>query len=230
MKIRILIGLSLLVILTGVYLAQETTPVAEVDCSPEAIAQQQQFWVDVMQSSITNNSDTANSDMFNAGLALQQLALTCGYAPTQQQTDTSIHLTLRIASLPTIIEATSVGTDIEVIMEQLPTVFGDSFNGQLLYNGIENGLDGGSLGCLGCHNGENAPSVEGTWTRVNDERLLDPTLADYSVERYLVESILHPNDYIVEGYQPELMPDNFGRRMDLQQLADLVAFLNSQDQ
>ena len=43
------------------------------------------------------------------------------------------------------------------------------------------------------------------------------------------ESILAPNAYISPGYPANAMPQNFGERLDLQQLADLVAYLESQD-
>jgi hypothetical protein len=64
---------------------------------------------------------------------------------------------------------------------------------------------------------------------VDEIRLLDPALADYSIRRYLVESILHPQAYLVPDYA-NVMPPNYGSRLDLQQLANLVAFLESQDQ
>ena len=137
---------------------------------------------------------------------------------------------LSFATVAEIIAANSVGTDIEAILAELDTVHGDLSNGQLLYNDIETGLDGSVLGCLNCHNGTTAPATEGTWTRVDEIRLNDPALADYDVRRYLVESIIHPNDYVVPEFIPNLMPANFGSRLDIQMLADIVAYLESQDQ
>jgi len=50
------------------------------------------------------------------------------------------------------------------------------------------------------------------------------------VRRYLVESIVQPNAYVVPNYLPNLMPPNMGTRLDAQMLADIVAYLESQDQ
>ncbi|MCY4526778.1 MAG: hypothetical protein OXB89_09230, partial [Anaerolineaceae bacterium] len=81
-----------------------------------------------------------------------------------------------------------------------------------------------------CHNlATVAPPTEGTFTRVENTRLADPNLAAYSAEHYIVESILAPNAYVVEGYPANNMPQNFGERLDAQLLADLVAYLSSQD-
>lgn len=111
----------------------------------------------------------------------------------------------------------------ERIVQDLGTVTGDPNNGQSLYNG--------ALACSACHaNVSVAPPTEGTWTRANDTRLQDPALAGYTVEHYLVESIIVPNAYIAPGYPANAMPQNFGERLDIQQLADLLAYLQSHDE
>lgn len=176
------------------------------------------------------SADTAAERALTLSLALQERVAACGYTPTTDVRDALIRGTLAFATLRDVIAATSVGSDTDVAIREIETLMGDSFNGSLLYNGLVDGLDGGALGCAGCHNGETAPLVEGTWTRVEEIRLLDPALAGYDDVRYLVESIVHPNAYIAEGYDPNLMPDNFGNRLDAQQLADLIVFLQSQDQ
>lgn len=167
---------------------------------------------------------------YQCALYLQAAALDAGYEPQPEQLDQAISLVLRVASLREIIAATSVGSDTDAALAAILERGGDPFNGELLYNGLVNGLDGIPLGCVGCHNGQTAPLAEGTWTRVDEVRLLDSALAGYSVERYLVESILHPNAYIAPGYMANLMPDNYHARLDVQQLADVVAYLMSQDQ
>jgi mono/diheme cytochrome c family protein len=115
--------------------------------------------------------------------------------------------------------------DLAALTAELMTLTGDPQNGQTLYNS-------GRLACAGCHTGPSAgviaPALEGTWTRVVEERLTEPRFAGYSGEQYLVESILLPNAYIVPSYT-DAMPDDFGQRLDIQMLADLVAFLKSQD-
>jgi nitric oxide reductase subunit C len=82
-------------------------------------------------------------------------------------------------------------------------------------------------GCSACH------------TLEPDQRLVGPSLAGvasragtrqpgYSAEEYLYESIVDPNAYVVAGFQGGLMPANYARRLDAQQLADLLAFLMTQ--
>jgi mono/diheme cytochrome c family protein len=150
--------------------------------------------------------------------------------PTEDEVSTDIDLTLRVADLAAILEAQSVGTDVESALAAIEDLSGDPSRGQQLYNGLEDSLDGTRLTCFSCHNGETAPTAEGTWTRVDEIRLQDPALEGYTVEHYLVESIIHPNAYVVPGYIENLMPDYFGTRLDAQMLADLVAYLDSQDQ
>lgn len=142
--------------------------------------------------------------LFKTGAAYQELALACGYIPADAATR-------------------AVGTDVERILRALDTVSGDPLNGQLLYNG--------ALACASCHEvggGTVAPHTAGTYTRVEETRLADPLLADYSIEQYLVESIVQPGSYVVPNYT-NVMPNLFGDSLTLQELADLVAFLESQD-
>jgi len=212
----------------GLYMAQEDRN-AE-DCTPEALAAEQAELLE--QFPLTGDDPLeAQANLFELSGALQDLALTCGYLPTLEQTEAQIGRTLQFAGLPQIISAMAVGNDVEAILVELETVNGDSFNGQLLYNGLEPALDGVALTCSACHMEETiAPLTEGTWTRVAEERLEEESLADYTERQYLVESILHPNAYVVEGYTANVMPAAYGQRLDLQQLADLIAYLESQDQ
>ncbi|HEX2908394.1 MAG TPA: c-type cytochrome [Phototrophicaceae bacterium] len=101
---------------------------------------------------------------------------------------------------------------------------GDPLNGQLLYTSD-------TLACYGCHVGQagkTAPALDGTFTRAEETRLADPTLTDYNIEQYLIESIVQPGHYTVPGYA-NVMPADFGARLTLQDLADLLLFLESQD-
>lgn len=159
-----------------------------------------------------------------------EFALACGYQPTFPEIETQIERTLDLAPLSLVIAQSSIGNNVDIALAELEDVQGDSFNGQLLYNGLEVGLDGAELGCAGCHNGEVAPLTEATYTRVEEQRLSLPELEDYTVTQYLVESILHPSAYIIPEYADVQMPANYGGRLDAQQLADLIAYLNSQDQ
>jgi len=48
---------------------------------------------------------------------------------------------------------------------------------------------------------------------------------DYPAGVYLYESIVNPRAYVVQGFQADAMPENFGKTLTRQDLADLVAYL-----
>jgi len=203
-----------------------------VDCDPQALARQQATFAQILSFDFEAQPDLAMANLFRLGAIYQQMALACGYQPSDQEVNAQILQTLSLADIAQIVAARSVGDDVEAILASWDEegTTGDSYNGQLLFNGLLNGLDGSILGCAGCHNGETAPSVEGLWTRVQEERLADASLEGYDARRYLVESIVVPNAYVVPSYVAGLMPPYYGQRLDSQQLADLLAFLESQDQ
>lgn len=218
-KTGILVLIGLMLISAGWVAAQKTatptpTPAiptgtpAPVDltCDPQTLVQQQADLAAQLAALKLDTSEDAGQSLdklFKVGEAYQELALNCGYIPADAATRT-------------------VGKDVERILKTLDTVIGDPINGQVLYNG--------DLGCAGCHLSDPpvAPPTEGTYTRIVDERLKDPALASYTVEQYLVESIVEPAHYVVPNYQ-NIMLNNFGDRLTLQDLADLIAFLESQD-
>lgn len=120
-----------------------------------------------------------------------------------------------------------VDTPTTDIVAGLEGITGDPQHGSELYNG----LGTPTLPCAGCHlNAAVAPPLEGTWTRVEDVRLQEPGLEGYTGEEYLAESIIHPSAHIAPNYMDNLMPTNFGQLLTYQDLADLIAFLKTQDQ
>ena len=127
---------------------------------------------------------------------------------------------LQIADIPD--NRAMIDETIDTVMAAMPEMIGDPNNGQSLYTG--------ALACSACHaNAAVAPPTEGTFTRAENTRLQAPELAGYTVEHYLIESILVPNAYIAPGYPGNAMPQNFGERLSAQDLVDLVAYLESQD-
>jgi len=119
-----------------------------------------------------------------------------------------------------------VGADLAAL--ELPP--GDAARGEQLYNSNE-------LGCSSCHRGGMvAPPTEGSVTRAGERIATVPALAGYTVEQYLIESILVPNAYLVpnEGSKVystggiSIMQQNYSDRIDAQDLADLVAYLLAQ--
>lgn len=125
--------------------------------------------------------------------------------------------------------AGAVGTNVENILADFGTVTGDATRGEALYVGAEPTGRGLVLGCAGCHaGGAVGPMTAGTWSRTQNEHLADPALAGYTVEQYLIEAIVRPNDYVVAGFASGQMPQNFGDILTLQDIADLLAYLEAQ--
>ena len=127
-------------------------------------------------------------------------------------------------SLPSEPPPPPVGDDVEGILQRWADegIVGSAVSGADLY---EN-----EYKCSDCHRGgASAPDTVGTWTRVQTERLIQAQFAGYSGEMYLIESIVQPNVYLVDGYNSGVMPENFGIRMENQHLADIIAFLMTQE-
>jgi mono/diheme cytochrome c family protein len=122
-----------------------------------------------------------------------------------------------------------VGTDVTAALDAISGLTGDPTRGSQLYHNQAKTQLLNALPCSGCHtqtaNGT-GPMADGTDTRVETIRLQDPALAGYTNTQYIVESILQPSAYIVPGFQ-DLMLKNLGEQMSAQDLADIVAYLES---
>lgn len=191
----------------GRLIAQTGDPPRPLTCDPQALVQQQAEQAAELagfEATLAEDPQAALEKLFAVGAAYQELALACGFIPPD-------------------IATRAVGDDVQRILNIFGEVQGDPLNGQLLYSG--------ELACAGCHvvsGGVVAPHLEGTLTRVEETRLHDPALAGYTVEQYLIESIVRPGAYIAPGYA-NVMPTHFGGLLTLQALADLVMYLESQD-
>lgn len=84
-------------------------------------------------------------------------------------------------------------------------------------------------GCGGCHTieGVSTGAVAPNLTQIG--KVGATREEGVSAEEYIRGSILNPNAYVVEGYQPNLMPQNYGEQLSQQELDDLVAFLLAQE-
>jgi len=203
---------------------------ASFDCAPTALAQQQRTLAKFLELDFRGDAAGALANLFRLGATYQNMALECGYQPNDAEKEQLLERTLQIVSVEDMLAAQSVGDDVPAIMVELETVYGDPLQGQLLYNGLEPALGGIALGCGGCHENEAvAPLTQGSWTRVDELRLQLPQFAGYSHRQFFVESIVQPNAYITPEYAA-MMPDFYGAQLSTQQLADLLAFLDSQDQ
>ncbi len=124
-----------------------------------------------------------------------------------------------------------VGSNVEEILATIETegIVGDPVRGEALYTGSERSELRARLGCSGCHGAGNGPETEGTWTRIQTERLTLSEYADFTGEGYLIEGIVRPEDFIAPGFNGGIMPANFGQQLSIQDLADIVAFLRTQE-
>jgi len=115
-----------------------------------------------------------------------------------------------------------MGADIRV---ELPP--GDPERGRALADG--------TLGCSVCHS---LTPVGPAWAASGDQpglaerAALRVEQADYAGEadtadQYLFESVASPNAYLVPSFAVGVMPTNFGDRITLQQMADLMAYMLS---
>ncbi len=199
-------------------------------CAPEELKSQQNTLAGYLSPDFAGDYNLAIANLFRLGSLYQSMALRCGYMPSEPEINSMLEAALSFVTLEDLIAAQSVGSDVAAILLDLQETYGDPLAGQMLYNGLEPALGGVALGCAGCHENEAvAPLTAGTWTRINDIRLEQPELRDYSHRQYLVESIVRPLAYTIPDYPP-LMPDFYGSQLSTQHLADLVAFLDSQDQ
>ncbi len=166
-----------------------------------------------LRERLDDGDATALGGVYEVGARYQAIALECGYLP-----DNVNELVINI-------------TDIDQVLEVLLTLNGDPLKGQLLYDAQEPSAAGDTLGCSGCHTlGEVAPMTDGTWTRWDEERSQEERFAEYDFTRYAVESILLPWDYFVATYPEYTMPDFYHEQLSYQDLADLITYLESQDQ
>lgn len=84
--------------------------------------------------------------------------------------------------------------------------------------------------CIGCHVTDNSlVDVAPTWLEIADTavgRAEQLGLAGPAL--YLYTSIINPNDYIVDGYTSDVMPETYAVDLSEQDLADLLTYLLEQ--
>lgn len=79
-------------------------------------------------------------------------------------------------------------------------------------------------GCIGCHSLDpNRRMVGPTWHDLAETSRT--RVAGQSAEQYLYTSIVQPDAYIAPGYLPNIMVQNYGRRLSEDNLADIVSYL-----
>ncbi len=148
------------------------------------------------------------------GLAVVVLVLAACGSSGEEIVDTTS--TPVLAPSTTKTPGPPVGTDLTT-----PLPAGDAATGEQVYKFVD--------GCAGCHSlaegvriQAGAPSFFGIAERAGTTR------EGYSAEEYLRESIVLPCEFLAEG-PVCLMPRNYGERLDAQDVADLIAFLMTQN-
>ena len=104
-------------------------------------------------------------------------------------------------------------------------VVGDAAQGEELYNRATLGKKSAE-GCVSCHNFDetqgdetDAPYTAGTATKA------ETRVPGFSAEEYIIESIVNPDAYVVEGFNAGDMYQTWAEDLSEQEMADLVAYL-----
>ncbi len=104
-------------------------------------------------------------------------------------------------------------------------VVGDPAKGEELYNRATLG-NNSAEGCVACHNYDetqgdeaDAPYTAGTAAKS------ETRVPGLSAEEYILESIVNPDAYVVEGYSAGDMYQTWEQELSEQEIADLVAYL-----
>jgi cytochrome c2 len=112
-------------------------------------------------------------------------------------------------------KSSSTPADLQSAVEALPE--GDAARGERIFKTDQ--------ACHACHMdqavGPRFPGSPGLAAAAASRR------EGYTAEMYLYESILNPGAYVVQGYQGDIMPGDFGKLLSKQELADLIAYLKT---
>lgn len=82
----------------------------------------------------------------------------------------------------------------------------------------------GPYACATCHNVDSEERKIGPG-QLNIAERGGTRIEGQPAAQYIYDSIVHPNDYIVEGYTPNLMPSNYSDLLSDQDIYDIIAYL-----
>ena len=129
----------------------------------------------------------------------------------------------RLALLPTLVLALAACGGGEQVRPLPETVEGEITQEQLTGDPEAGKALFASQGCNGCHTFAAAGSSAEVGPSLDADLEQHAEDAGQSLEDYVKSSLVNPNTYVVEGYQPGIMPPSSS--LEPQQLADLVAFI-----
>jgi mono/diheme cytochrome c family protein len=120
------------------------------------------------------------------------------------------------------------GDDLDTAVTMVLALSGDPERGKAIYEGAQRTGTNARLACSSCHTGgAQAPATDAKWDTAQTVRLLEPQFAGWTVEKYLIDSILYPNDYVVPGYASGVMPATYPGSLTAQDLADILAYVKT---
>lgn len=85
-----------------------------------------------------------------------------------------------------------------------------------------------SKGCVGCHNLDpNKPGTGPTWHNLGNTAV--GRVPGESPALYIYTSITNPSAFVVPNYPDNVMPKNYKEQLSSQEIADLIAFVLTQN-
>lgn len=110
-------------------------------------------------------------------------------------------------------------------LDTVPTNLPESFPAALASADVARGQQLTlSSGCAGCHSLDaNQIAVGPTWHDL--AKAAAARVSGQNATQYLYTSIVQPNAYIVQGYQPNVMVQVYGQTFEEQDLAAIVKYL-----
>lgn len=152
--------------------------------------------------------------------------------PTSIPPTATTEPTLPPTETPTPTEEPTEEATAETAQESAPSdqysvlaSFGSASKGEALFQEVFE-TSQGPFSCFTCHNVDSELQKIGPGL-LNVPEKAKTRIDGYSAAQYLYESILHPGDYLVEGFEqaPLSMPDNYSTLLTDTQVYDLVAYL-----
>ncbi len=103
-----------------------------------------------------------------------------------------------------------------------PTPVGNAANGETMFSQPTIGANN-APGCITCHSLEPdvvivGPSQAGLGTRA------ETRMPGMTAEEYIRDSIVNPDNYVVEGFAPGLMYQHYGTDLTEEEIDDRVAY------
>ena len=99
---------------------------------------------------------------------------------------------------------------------------GNAANGEALFKQTTIG-SASAPGCITCHSLEPDVVLVGP-SQAGLEVRAETRVAGQSAEDYIRNSIVNPNDYIVDGFTADVMYQNYGAELTEKEINDIVAY------